>query len=90
VELPKTTKVQGVVNVTKDANDLITKVTLVTKDKVVYNVVLNMKGLDLGKEMADKEVEVEGTVSKRADQQWIRVQSYKQVEKTPPTPPKAE
>ena len=44
VEQPKVVKVQGVVNVTKDANDVITKVTVVTKDKVVYNVVLNLKG----------------------------------------------
>jgi hypothetical protein len=91
VEPPKLSKVQGTVNVTKDANDVITKVTVVTNDKVVCNVVLNMKGLDLGKEMAGKEVEVEGTVSKRGDQEWIRVQSYKQVEKTPiEKTPKAE
>ncbi len=83
-EQPKLVKVQGVVHVTKDVNDVITKVTVVTKDKVVYNVVLNLKGLDLGKTMADKEVEVEGTVSKEADQEWIKVQSYKVVEKTPP------
>ena len=80
-------KVQGVVNVTKDANDVITKVTVVTKDKVVYNVVLNLKGLDLGKTMANKEVEVEGTVSKEAGQEWIKVQSYKAVEKAPEAAP---
>jgi hypothetical protein len=84
VEQPKTTKVQGVVNVTKDANDIITKVTVVTADKVVYHVALNAKGLELGKEMADKEVEVEGIVSKRGDQEWIRVQTYKAVEKAAP------
>jgi thymidylate synthase ThyX len=83
VESPKLVKVQGVVSVTKDANDVITKVTLTTKDKAVYNVVLSMRGLDLGKEMADKEVEVEGIVSKRDTQDWIRVRSYKQVEKAP-------
>jgi hypothetical protein len=84
MEPPKTTKVQGVVSVTKDANDIITKVTLVTADKVVYHVALNAKGLELGKEMADKEVEVDGIVSKRGDQEWIRVQSYKAVEKAAP------
>ena len=76
----KMIKVQGVVNVTKDANE-ITKVTVTTKDKAVYEVVLNMKGLALGKEMANKEVEVEGTVSKKGTQEWIKVQSYKAVEK---------
>lgn len=91
MEPPKTTKVQGVVSVTKDANDIITKVTVVTADKVVYHVALNAKGLELGKEMADKEVEVEGIVSKRGDQEWIRVQTYKAVEKAAPAPaPKTE
>jgi len=84
-EPPKLVKVQGVVNVTKDANDVITKVTVVTKDKVVYNVVLNLTGLDLGKAMANKEVEVEGIVSKEGVQNWIKVQSYKAVEKAPGT-----
>lgn len=84
-EQPNLVKVQGIVNVTKDANDVITKVTLTTKDKVVYNVVLNLKGLDLGKGMAGKEVEVEGIVSKEGIQNWIKVQSYKLVEKAPPT-----
>jgi outer membrane biosynthesis protein TonB len=79
-ETPKLVKVQGVVNVTKDGNE-ITKVTVVTKDKVVYNVTLDVKGLDLGKAMANKEVEVEGTVSKKGIQEWIKVQSYKEVEK---------
>jgi hypothetical protein len=81
-EQPKMVKVQGVVNVTKDANE-ITKVTVVTKDKVVYNVTLDTKGLELGKTMAGKEVDVEGTVTKKGIQEWIKVQSYKAVEKAP-------
>jgi hypothetical protein len=62
VEPPKLVKVQGIVNVTKNANDRIIKVTVVTKDKVVYNVTLDEKGKELGKAMANKEVEVEGIV----------------------------
>ena len=81
VEQPKTTKVQGTVNVTKDANDMITNVTLVTADKVTYHVIQNAKGQELGKEMAGKEVEVEGTVTKRGEKEWIRVLSFKEVEK---------
>ena len=85
-EPPKLVKVQGMVNVTKDANE-ITKVTVVTKDKVVYIVTLDVKGLELGKAMANKEVEVEGTVSKKGIQEWIKVQSYKAVEKAPEAAP---
>ena len=79
---PKAVKVHGVVNVTMDANE-ITKVTLTTKDKVVYEVKLDVKGMELGKTMADKEVEVEGLVSKKGVHEWIKVQSYKAVEKAP-------
>ena len=86
-EPPKPVKVQGMVNVTKDVNDVITKVTVVTKDKVVYNVALDVKGLDLGKAMANKEVEVEGIVSEKGTQKWIKVQSYKVVEKAPEAAP---
>jgi phage-related protein len=80
MEQLKVVKVQGVVNVIKDANDVISGVTVVTEDEVVYNVVLNAKGLELGKEMADREVEVEGVVSNQDGQNWIEVHSYKQVE----------
>jgi uncharacterized lipoprotein YajG len=82
-EQPKVTKVQGVVGVAKDASGAITAVTLTTKDGVVYNVTLDESGKKLGEEMADKEVEAEGTVSKIGDKEWIKVQSYKAVEKAP-------
>lgn len=79
---PEVVKVQGVVHVTKDANDVITKV-VVAAEKENYNVVLDAKGLELGKTMKDKKVEVEGVVSKKDNQTWITVQSYKPVEEAP-------
>ncbi len=82
-EVLKPVKVQGMVNVTKDANAVITKVTVVTKDKVAYNVTLDAKGMELGKTMANKEVEAMGIVSKKGMQDWIKVESYKAVEKAP-------
>jgi hypothetical protein len=87
-QAPKPVKVvQGVVTVTKDANNVINKVTLTTKDKVVYNVELNMKGLELGKTMASKEVEVSGTISKEAGEETIKVMTFKAVEKAPEAAP---
>jgi hypothetical protein len=81
-EMAKPVKVQGMISVTKDANDVITKVTVTTKDKVVYNVTLDEKGKELGK-LANKEAEVEGTVSEKGMQKWIKVTSSKAVEKAP-------
>ena len=87
---PKPVKVvQGVVTVTKDANNVINKVTLTAKDKVVYNVVLDEKGKELGKTMASKEVEVSGILSKEAGQETIKVMTFKAVEKVPEAPASA-
>jgi hypothetical protein len=87
-EQPQLVKVQGMVNVTKDVNDVITKVTVVTKDKAVYYVTLDKKGEELGKTMAYKEVEVEGTISEEGVRKWIKVESYKEVEKAPKAAPR--
>lgn len=79
---PNVVKVQGIVNVTKDANDVITKVVVVA-EKETYNVVLDAKGLELGKTMDAKKVEVQGTVAKKGTELWLTVQSFKAVEVAP-------
>ncbi|MFA5239431.1 MAG: hypothetical protein WC476_06960 [Phycisphaerae bacterium] len=73
-------KVQGLVGVTTDAEGVITAVTLTDADGVVYNVTLDEQGLKLGA-MADKKVEVEGTVAETDGQNWITVLSI--TEKAP-------
>jgi hypothetical protein len=78
---PEAVTVQGVVNATTDANNVVTAVTVVTTEGDVYNVVLNAVGLELGETMNGKEVEVQGTVSVQEEQNWINVHSYKAVEK---------
>ena len=69
---------QGFVSVLRDADDVITSVQLVT-DEDIYGVVLDAKGLELGEEMEDKEVEVEGVVSEEDDQKWLKVLTFKAV-----------
>jgi len=71
-------KSQGVVSVTKDANDIITAVQLVA-DTGVYSVELDAKGLELG-EMNGQMVEVEGIVSQKDNQKWLKVLTFKAVE----------
>jgi len=67
----ETVKVQGVVNATKDANDGITAVQLAASAGT-YNVELDAKGLELG-EMDGQKVEVEGVVSEKDGQKWLKV-----------------
>ena len=67
----ETVKLQGVVNATKDANDGITAVQLAASAGT-YNVELDAKGLELG-EMDGQKVEVEGVVSEKDGQKWLKV-----------------
>lgn len=78
-EMAKPVKVQGMVNVAKDEKGAVTKITVTTKDKVVYEVAMDEKGKELEK-LANKEVEVEGTVTKN----MIKVTSFKAVEAAAP------
>jgi hypothetical protein len=71
-------KSQGVVSVARDANEVITAVQLVT-DAGTYNVELDAKGLELG-EMGGQVVEVEGIVSQKDNQKWLKVLTFKAVE----------
>ena len=77
---PTVFTLQGHVSVLRDANDVITSVRLVT-DEDIYDVVLDAKGLELGEQMEDREVEVEGVVSEEDDQKWLKVLTFKAVEK---------
>ncbi len=79
-EEPKVLKVQGMVNVVKDANNVVTAVTVKVKE-VTHNVMLDKKGLELAEKLAGKEAEVNGTVVKKDGKDWLKVLSFKAVEK---------
>ena len=76
---PKTVTLEGFVSVLRDANDVITSVQLIT-DEEAYEVVLDAKGLELGEEMEDEVVEVEGIVSEEDEQKWLKVLTYEAIE----------
>ncbi len=75
----KPVKLEGFVSVLRDANDVIISVQLET-DEEVYEVVLDKKGIALGEEMEDQEVEVKGKVSEKDEQKWLQVLAYKAIE----------
>ncbi len=72
---PAITKIEGAVSVTKDANEIKT-VKVTTKDKGVFNVVLNEKGKELGKKMGGKEAVVHGIVTEKNGEKWIDVHKF--------------
>ncbi len=75
----ETVKLQGIVSVTSDANDAITSVQL-DADAGTYNVELDAKGLELGENMEGEKVEVEGVVSEKDNQKWLKVLTFDAVE----------
>jgi hypothetical protein len=75
----ETVKLQGVVSVTRDANDVITAVQLAA-DAGAYNVELDAKGKELGENMEGEKVEVEGVVSEKDGQKWLQVLTFEVVE----------
>jgi hypothetical protein len=75
----KPVKLEGLVSVLRDANDVIISVQLDT-DEETYEVVLDKKGIRLGEEMEDEEVEVNGVVTEEDEQKWLKVLAYKAIE----------
>lgn len=83
---PAVVSLEGTLNVVKDANKVVTSITLATTSKVVYHVTLDEKGKELGN-LEGKEVKVKCVVSEKDGQKWIQVHEYQQVEKKKETPP---
>ena len=78
---PKVVTLQGFVSTYVDANGVVESVQLTTDENVTYEVVLDEKGIELGKKMDGKEVEVNGIVTEKDEQKWVKVQSFKALEK---------
>ena len=77
---PNVVTLQGLVSTYVDVNDVIESVQLTTAEDIIYEVVLDEKGIELGDNMDGKEVEVNGIVIEVDEQKWIEVQSFKALE----------
>jgi hypothetical protein len=66
----------GLVTVVKDSNENITDIKVKVHRELVYQVVLDEKGKELGKTMADKRVKIEGTVEMKGDVHWLTVKTF--------------
>jgi hypothetical protein len=74
--------VKGIVSMTNDREGKITAVKITAgKEKIVYEVVLNAKGTELGEKMDGKIVRVTGTVETKDTAKWITVKTYSEVQK---------
>lgn len=74
---PNVVTLRGFVSTSADANNVIKSVRLTTDENIIYEVALDEKGIELGKKMDGKQVEVTGIVTEKDEQKWIEVQSFK-------------
>jgi hypothetical protein len=66
----------GVVTVVKDNDGNIAEIKVTVRKSLIYKVVLDEKGIELGKTFADKKVRIKGTIEKKGEVQWITVKTF--------------
>ena len=69
----------GIVTVVKDNDGNITEIKVTAHRELIYKVVLDEKGIELGKTMADKRARIEGTIEKKGDVQWLTVKTFSEL-----------
>ncbi|MGD0572959.1 MAG: hypothetical protein ABSB11_08040 [Sedimentisphaerales bacterium] len=87
VKSKDTGSVTGVVTVVKDNDGNIAEIKVTARGTIIYKVVLDEKGIELGKTMADKRVNIEGAIEKKGDVQWVTVKTFSEVKAKPKAKP---
>jgi hypothetical protein len=78
----------GIVTVVKGNDGNITEIKVTAHRELAYKVVLDAKGIELGKTMADKRARIEGTIEKKGDVQWLTVKTFSELKPRIGAPPK--
>jgi hypothetical protein len=91
-ETPKDNEslVIGIVSVIKDNDGNIAEIKVKAHKELIYQIVLDEKGKEMGKAMADKRVRVIGALETKGDVKWLTVKTFSEVVKSEakPTPKK--
>ncbi len=81
----------GIVNVVKGNDGNFTEIkVVVSRRELIYKVVLDAKGIELGKTMADKRARIEGTIEQKGDVQWLTVKTFSDLKPRGDAKPKAK
>jgi hypothetical protein len=78
-ELSGSQTITGIVSVTSDKDGKITAVTVTTKEKIAYQVVMDAKGINLGEKMAGKTVKATGEAETKDNIKWLTVKTYSEI-----------
>jgi hypothetical protein len=88
-EKSKDTKlVIGIVAVVKDNDGNFTEIKVTAHRELIYKVVLDGKGIELGKALADKRARIEGTIEQKGNVQWLTVKTFGEVKPRADAKPK--
>ena len=87
-EKPKDNPIIGIVTVVKDNDGNITEIKVKVHRELIYQVVLDEKGIELGKTMAERRARIEGTVDIKGDVHWLTVKTFGEVKAKPAARPK--
>jgi hypothetical protein len=79
--------VVGLLSVTKDNDGNFTEIKVTVIRNLIYRVVLDEKGKELGKALADKRVKIVGTVEKKGEVEWVTVKTFSEAKSQLPTRP---
>jgi len=66
----------GIVTVVKDNDGNFTEIKVTAHKELIYQVVLDEKGKELGKTMADKRARIEGPIETKGKVQWLTVKTF--------------
>ena len=75
----------GIVTVVKDNDGNIAEIKVTAHKELLYQVVLDEKGKELGKTMADKRARIEGLIETKGKVQWLTVKTFSDQKAKPKT-----
>ncbi|MGA2071039.1 MAG: hypothetical protein ABSG97_06785 [Sedimentisphaerales bacterium] len=87
-ETPKENSlVIGIVTVVKDNDGNIAEIKVKAHRDLIYQVVLDEKGMELGKTMADKRARIEGLIEIKGNVHWLTVKTFSEPKAGTPAKP---
>ena len=80
--------VVGLVTAVKDNDGNIAEIKVTVHKNLMYRVVLDEKGIELGKTMADKRVKIVGTIDKKGEVEWVTIKTFSELKARTDAKPK--
>lgn len=80
----------GIVTIVKDNDGNIAEIKVTAHKELIYQVVLDEKGKELGKTMADKRARIEGFIEMKGNVHWLTVKTFGEVKARTDAKPKAK